>query len=219
MKKILALAGLLAILAGCTTTTNNYLPPSGEPIPSATPPVTSSPTPPAATPPPTTVAAATQTYNNSAYNFQFDYPTAFTFTDANYANLENKIVQVQIPSSTYPKTNFGDAAFTVSESAPKTLADCLTINAPEGGTAFTDSTTINGIKFYSTRGQGAGAGNFYATKIYRTFLSPQCFEIVETVHTGNIGNYEPGTVTEVDQKPIWADLDTILATFKFTNKT
>lgn len=160
-----------------------------------------------------------QNYKNSAYNFQFDYPATFALTDPNYGNLENKIVQVQLLSGAYPKTNFDDAAFTVSRKTAKSLSECLTMNEPEGGTGFKNGTTVNGIKFYTTTGNGAGAGNYYETKIYRTFASSECFEIVETIHTSNIGNFDPGTVTEINKTPIWTELDNILSTFNFTKGT
>lgn len=160
-----------------------------------------------------------QNYKNSAYDFQFDYPATFALTDPNYGNLENKIVQVQLLSGAYPKTNFDDAAFTVSEKTAKSLNECLAMNEPEGGTGFKDTATVNGIKFYTTTGNGAGAGNFYETKIYRTFSSSECLEIVETIHTSNIENFDPGTVTEINKTPIQAELEKILSTFDFTTKT
>lgn len=159
------------------------------------------------------------TYKNAEYNFQFDYPESFTVTNANYGNQEKKIVQVQLPSSAYPKTNFNDAAFTVSVSDAKTISQCLGMNNPEGGHLFKDSITSNGgVKFYETPGLGKAAGNLYETKVSRTFTGTQCFEMVETVHTSNIGNYDPKTTTEVDTKPVWEKLDKILPTFKFTAK-
>jgi|GEM_PF-4806373 len=159
---------------------------------------------------------STQTYNNSAYNFTFDYPTEFSFVDPNYANLDQKIVQIQLASKDYPKTNLGDAAFTVSEATTKTEKECLTLNLPEGSDGFKDTKTINGVNFFTTTGAGAGAGNLYDMKTYRTFVSPTCYELNETIHTAQIGNFDPGTVTEVNKDEIWAKLEGILATFKFT---
>lgn len=165
----------------------------------------------------TTDANKTQTYKNSSYDFQFDYPTRFTFTNQNYGNLDDKVVQLQLSSDAYPDTNLGDAAFSVTVGTAKSLDACLTMNAPEGGTGFKESTLINGVKFYASTGNGAGAGNFYDSKIYRTLVSSECLEIVETIHTGNIGNYEPGTVKEIDKTPIWKDLENILSTFNLVS--
>lgn len=201
MKKLILSGTILLLLSGCAAT-------------NVTPPVNNNQTSQTTTPSP--IPAQTQSYKNSEYNFQFDYPATYASIDANYGNLENKIAQVQISSTAYPKTNFGDAAFTVSEATAKSLDECLTMNEPEGGAVFKASTTINGVTFYTTTGNGAGAGNYYETKNYRTLASSECFEIVETIHTSNIANYDPGTVTEIDKTPIWTELDNILSTFNFT---
>lgn len=156
-------------------------------------------------------------YKNVQYNFQFNYPQEFNFTTPNYANLADKIVQLELPQSAYPKTNFGDANFYASAVYAKSSEECLKLNLPEGSTGFsdTDKVTINKVGFYETSGNGAGAGNFYESKIYRTYHNDFCFEIGETIHTSNIENYTPGTVTEVDKNPIWQKLDGILQSFAF----
>jgi len=161
-------------------------------------------------------AAAVSTYRNATYNFEFQYSAEFSFTDAIYANLQQKIVQVNLAQSEYPKTNFGDAALSFSIQPVSSLQACLSANLSENAAGFKETRSINGVTFYLGQGNGAAAGNFYDSRIFRTFRSGSCFEIAETLHTSNIGNYEPGTVTEVDPKPIWERLDKILASFKFT---
>ena len=68
-----------------------------------------------------------------------------------------------------------------------------------------------------TNSSGAGAGNFYESKVYRTIKNTGgiCIEISETIHTSNIGNYTPGTVTQVKQSDVQATLDPIVQSFKF----
>ncbi|MBU6447718.1 hypothetical protein KGQ24_02680 [Patescibacteria group bacterium] len=158
-----------------------------------------------------------QTYKNGTYNFEFQYPADLTFVTPIYASLEDKIVQVQIPQSAYPKTNFGDAAFSVSAQYAANLQDCLKLNAPENADKFSTKVTINGIDFYMSQGTGAGAGNYYESRVYRALSSGHmCVELNETLHTSNIYNYPPNTVTEVDKNAVWARLNQILNTFKFT---
>jgi hypothetical protein len=154
-------------------------------------------------------------YQNISYNFRFNYPNDFSFVTPSYANLEDKIVQIQVPKSTYGNTNFGDADFYVSAVYAKSLQDCLKLNLPEGSTGFVDSdkVSINGVSYYKTAGNGAGAGNFYESKTYRTYHNDFCLEIGQTIHTSNIGNYTPGTVTEVDKNPVWQKLDGIMQSF------
>ena len=160
-------------------------------------------------------ASKTQTYKNTTYGFQFDYPVAMSPGPGSYGNLKVQIVQLQIPQS-YPKTNFVDAAFSVSASPAKTLVDCLASSAPANGDGFKTKTIINGADFYLTSGDDRGMGNIYQSKVYRAFAGNQtCIELDETLHTSNIGMYAPGTVTEVDQGPIWKTLDQVTSTFKF----
>jgi hypothetical protein len=169
------------------------------------------------TPPPASVPT-TQTYTNATYGIQFEYPLYMTFVTPSYANLTDKIVQVQIPRTEYSGTNFGDAAISVSAGTAKTLADCLKLSPPENGDGFKTKVVINGVDFYMTKSTGVGAGNLYESNIYRTVKSPggACIEINETIHTSNIGNYTPGTVTEVNKTAVQTKLDSVLQSFKFT---
>ena len=159
---------------------------------------------------------STKTYSNAKYGFSFEYPTSMQFVTPNYANLEDTVVQVQIPRGAYGGTNFGDAAISVSAQHAKALDDCLALSPPEGSDGFKTKTTINGVNFYMTNSSGAGAGNFYDSKVYRTFKSTggACIEISETIHTLNIDNYTPGTVTQVSQSDVQAKLDPIVQSFK-----
>ena len=97
------------------------------------------------------------------------------------------------------------------------LEACLSYSGPS---AFADidstkNTTLNGITYYTGATNGAGAGNYYDSKIYRTYRGTNCISIMETVHTMNIENYEPGTVTAVDESAVWSRLEAILQTVSF----
>ena len=156
-----------------------------------------------------------QTYKNGTYGFQFIYPTSLAFVTPNYANLEDKIAQLQIPQNSYPKTNFGDAAFAVSATNASSLDACLALNQPEGSDGFKTKVAINGTDFYMTKSSGAGAGNLYEANVYRAFVGNQnCIELNATVHTLNIGNFDPGTVTAVDKTAVQRQLNDILQSFK-----
>lgn len=156
-----------------------------------------------------------QTYNNSTYGVTFQYPQTMNFVTPTYALLQDKITELQIPQSAYPKTNFGDAAFSVSAAYAKDLATCLTMNPPENASGFKNQTQINGQTFYLAQSMGAAAGNRYDSTVYRTLSGKQtCIEVSETIHTSNIGNYPAGTVTEVNQGDVQSRLDAVLQTFK-----
>ncbi|HYD91023.1 MAG TPA: hypothetical protein VEA37_05980 [Flavobacterium sp.] len=158
---------------------------------------------------------STKTYKSDTRNFEFKYPNTFQFTAVTYANLDEKLVGLTLPQSAYPKTNFGDAAFYVSALTTKNINECLNIDLPENSRGFNTTKTINGATYYQNTGTGAAAGNLYESRYYRTFYNHACFEIGQTIHTTNIGNYATGAVAEVDKEPIWAQLDEILNSFKF----
>ncbi len=155
-----------------------------------------------------------QSYRNGTYGFTFTYPSTMEFVTPSYPLLQDKIVQLSIPQTGYPKTNFGDAAFSVSASYAKTLSACLAANTPQNSDGFKKEAEINGTTFYFTKGAGAGAGNRYDSTIYRTLVGGQtCLELNETIHTTNIANYPSGTVTEIDKNVVQARLDAILNSF------
>jgi len=204
MKKLLiTLIAVSAIAAAC-----NSQPVTVSPSPTPTP---------APTPTPTPVTPTTQTYSNATYGFVFDYPLYMQFVTPVYPNLQDKIVQVQIPQTNYPGTNFGDASFSVSAQSAKSLADCLKLTPPENGDGFKTKVSINGVDFYMTKSSGAGAGNLYESNVYRTVKAPNgaCLELNETIHTSNIANYPTGTTAQVDMADVQAKLDSVLHSFKF----
>jgi hypothetical protein len=138
------------------------------------------------------------------------------FVVPSYPNLEDKIVQLQIPQGKYPKTNFGDGAFSVSAVYAKSLADCLKTAGNESSNNFKDKVTFNNVEYFSATSTDAGAGNLYESKLYRTLAgSHTCIELSEVVHTANIYNFPEGAVTEVNKNLVWEELDKITQSFKF----
>lgn len=166
---------------------------------------------------PTPVPTETlQTYTYLPYNFEFKYPKDFVFGAPQYGALEEKIVELTIPNTAYQGTNFGDASFTVSATYPEKSEDCfnpIIQRVSDGGEAL-----FNDIQYTTWTETGAAAGNLYVEKVYRTMHDKFCFELRETMHTSNIGNYDPGTVTEIDEKPLWEKLDAVVSSFKFTQQ-
>lgn len=159
-----------------------------------------------------------QIYHNETYGFEFIYPTELAFVTPIYSSLENKIVQLQTVQNKYPGTNFGDAAISVSATYAKSLAECLKFPLNDGG-RFTETVTIHGTEYSVASSTGAGAGNFYESAAYRTLSGGQtCIELTRTIHTMNIGNYTPGTTTEVDKRPISDMLEAVVGSFKFVKR-
>jgi hypothetical protein len=201
MKKLIIIAALSLVAAGCNkTSTDSYSDNSQDQNQNQS------------------QNSDLQTYTNSTYGFEFMYPKTMQSVSPTYSNLENKIVQVQISKDTYPKTNFGDADFSVAVQSAKSLKDCLQMNVAEISGGFSSKVNINGTDFYTAKGTGAGAGNLYESNWYRTLSGQNCIELGETIHTSNIGNYPTGTVTEVDKAEVQKKLDDILNTFKLNTK-
>src|SRR3989339_1220409 len=124
MKKLFILFAVTLLVSGCTSVT----------VPAPT----------------LVVPLGTQVYNNGTYNFEFTYPVEFVFANPVYINFENQIVQINLPKSAYPSTNFGDAAFAVGSVYTKTLPECLKIGSDKFGENFDakNSVVINGATFY-----------------------------------------------------------------------
>jgi hypothetical protein len=161
-----------------------------------------------------------KSYNMNGFEIKtpqnYDFSTSASNSFENYLGSKGKaLVRISMPKDSYPKTNFSEGYITVasaniSESACKKYSD--------GQLKSMDQLEmINGINFNKTEFQGAAAGNYYQTRLYHAFRNASCFEISVTLHTTNIGNYEPGTVTEVNSNDAWNKLSAVLKTFRFTN--
>ncbi|HEX3099473.1 MAG TPA: hypothetical protein VHQ41_00685 [Patescibacteria group bacterium] len=199
MKKILfASAAIMLLAVGCNPTPNLF-PPATDNAPTSN----TNTTPP----------SSEQTYSNATYGLQFKYPATLQFVESNYALLDNKITSLGVSKADYANTNLGDASIDFSAVTATSLNACLAANPPENGDGFKTKKTINGTTFYMTKAGGAGAGNFYASNVYRAFgKNNLCLEVNETIHTGNIGNYPAGTVTEVNSAAITSIFDKVLNT-------
>ena len=178
-------------------------------------PVQPQPTPP---PPPT---SNLKTFSNSDLEFQYSPDYGFS-SDKNsgqnyFAEVGSSVATVVIPREIFPKTNFGESTVTVAKSGKITnAADCRKYTTGGMEKAVTNETeTINNITYDKAEFTDAGAGNLYDTRLYRFFYKGSCYEINVTLHTTQIANYPPGTVTEVNKDQAWGKLMEILNTLKF----
>ena len=126
-------------------------------------------------------------------------------------------VQIAFPADALeaPRTNFSEAYLTVSILYDATEETCFAdLAGGRENSALSGRKTINGQEFRMGETMGAAAGNFYESKVYRTLYRGRCYEIEETLHTTNIGVYEPGTVREFDAEKAWTILHDIRDTFR-----
>ncbi|MDB5237572.1 MAG: hypothetical protein JWL88_674, partial [Parcubacteria group bacterium] len=124
------------------------------------------------------------------------------------------LAQVSIPQSFEPKTNFGDAKFTIGTSPdPIAVKNCLV--AQSGGPLKSEKVTINGTAYTKLTYSDAGAGNRYDTVSYRTVRNSQCYAIEYTIHSSQFANYPAGSITEFDQTKIQTILESVAHSFRF----
>ncbi len=204
MKKIILIASILLLAAGCVkeqpAQVINY------PTPTPTPVVT-----------PTPVNNDWQTYNYLPNNFTFNYPKDFGFTQVSNVFLKDPVVQLEPLENKYASTNYVGSSFAIATGYAKTAAECL-VSQRDGKSLMSNAPVIiNGQGFYKDQTTGAAAGNIYSSTLYRTWQNSLCLEMVLTIHTGNIANYPTESkVAEVDQTKPMAVLEQIMQTFKFT---
>lgn len=153
--------------------------------------------------------------------FQIKYPSYLELVKPSSSNqiinfLGQPIVSYRFTENyfTSQKTNFGEAYFNISAGSDATSTTNCYLN-PFTNTGLTQHQTINGIDYTWDNATDAAAGNLYTSKIYRTMQAGTCYEILETIHTGNIYNYPEGTVTEFDKTQVNSVFDNMLLTFKF----
>ena len=126
-------------------------------------------------------------------------------------------VKLAFPADSFkePRSNFVEAYLTVAVgSDAATLKDCYV--DPKSGAELTSVTTMNGAEFRHGETVDVGAGQIYTTRINRALKYGRCYEVALTVHTGNIANYNPGTIVEFDKDKAFSVLERMFGTFAFT---
>lgn len=189
--------------------------------------VTPAPQPPAATSTPSYSTGDWKKYNDGfsdkmgsdMWRYSLKYPRDFDF-DSGYTDVlsSSTAARFSFPKDAFESeyTNFAEGWVTTSFQHPSTEKECYP-QAPVVEWLLPDE-TINGVKYRVWEFGDAAAGNFYATKQYRTYFPAQqtCFEIDETLHTTNVGAYDPGTVTEFDKSKAQKYFDQIVDSIRFT---
>ncbi len=160
-------------------------------------------------------------YHNSAVGFSLLHPKDAMLNKQEFEGYlsatTHPVVGVWLPESFFEGTNLFEAGvFVGADSATSSLSRCYREKEGEAGGGSRD---INGASFKAYSSNGAGAGNFYESKIYRSLRGNTCVEIVELLHSTNIGNYDSGTVKEFDREKFSKMLETIAQTFIFTEAT
>lgn len=164
-----------------------------------------------------------------SFSYKLRYPRDFDIFrggDASGGLSGNPAVRLAFPEDAFqtPRTNYGGAYLVISIGTDKlSLDNCykkpshmvlLAANAK-----FSDTQLINGRIFYTDTFRDFAAGSVYDSKIYRVLIDDRCFEVVQTIHTGNISNYPAGTATEFDQSKAINILNQMLGTLTIATST
>jgi hypothetical protein len=110
-----------------------------------------------------------------------------------------------------PTTNLGEAYFLFSSITDAQKVATCTQPLPQLETVKGQK-DFNGYTFTQSEAVGVGAGNIYDQVIYRTVYNSICYEAVFYMHSGNIGNYTPGTVVEFDRVALLHKFEGVLST-------
>ncbi|MBX4199102.1 hypothetical protein KW800_02385 [Candidatus Parcubacteria bacterium] len=124
------------------------------------------------------------------------------------------LVDIRIPKSYMPGTNFSEARFTVGRSADAAeIKNCAVVHDN-----FTDKSTvtISGYQFTKFNQSDAAAGNRYDSTVYHGIFDGDCYAIEYTIHSTNIGNYPPELgVKEFDKGKIEDTLEQMAESVKW----
>jgi hypothetical protein len=152
------------------------------------------------------------TLHDSAFRYSDEFaPTLYTPAGGYGGRFMLTLMFINMEFLT-PVTNLGEAYFVYSAmDDEETVATCTEPLSPQE--SIIGKVVINGYEFTQSETTDAGAGNIYHMVMYRTVYRNVCYEMVLNMHSGNIGNYPPGTVREFDQAALMAKFEEILSSF------
>lgn len=167
-------------------------------------------------------AASTKLYNDR-HGFSLHVPVSASVETDTQENgqldlISTAAVVVSLDPNEFKGTNLGDASVSVGVSNdPAIVAACGAGQAAQGekpaGTA-----TLAGVKFARFMFEDAGAGNRYASTVYRGVAHGNCYELVEFLHWAAIENFSPGAIKEFDRAKIESELQAITHSFALSGR-
>lgn len=143
-------------------------------------------------------------------------PMSVTTTSSGTLHPE-VIACIAYPNSKFEGTNFGGAAFSVSEVADATTKTaCLQFDELTTDPKKAHWQSIGGAKFRANSGAEAGLGHAMSEDVYLTFHNAKCYDVEIRMTASGIANYEPGTIKEFkDYDKVSREMKRILDSFQF----
>lgn len=158
-------------------------------------------------------------YENKYRNASFSYTDLFApalFPGAPMYRISPELSLRYIDTQSYENTNLIEAYLLFGSSTDsQTLAACTEPITLDAGETVTGELMIDSVSFTKTESSGVGAGNIYEQIHYRAAQDGTCFEFTYFIHYGNIGNYDPASVTDFDRDALVQQFDEVLSTFTF----
>jgi len=156
-------------------------------------------------------------YQNPATGLSITYADTFAPAipvQANY-KTEPELSLQYIDTQAYDNTNLSEVYFLLSSTSDTQVVKTCTEPNQKGGSpeVVVGTEGINGYTFVHSSAEGAGAGNYYQQEIYRMVNDNVCYEVIYFIHSTNVLNYEPGTVTEFDRNAVLQQLYGVFSTF------
>jgi len=165
-------------------------------------------------------------YENPQYGVRVRYPATFGDATAQYSQAQsnfagqerttgNSIVNVSIPGTTYPDSNFASGALTVFVSPSiRSEGTCEQFRTfwPE----HTGSTSIDGISYSRTVDVGVAMGTVDSVYYFHTFQHGLCYEFVFEFAEGNGGGMDvPCSIQWVSEDNNFELMRSVLSTVSF----
>ncbi len=167
-------------------------------------------------------AAHTKTFVDGSRTFRITYPDSLDITAgevgysrewrANASALGMELAVVNVPRTFQPGTNFAGARFTIGVSSDSAaIANCTRAT---NGERSDGQTAIGKVRYSLFTLNDAAAGNLYRTTSARRLAGARCVAAEYTVHSSNIGNYDPSQhIREFDADAVNRMLDGMLRSF------
>lgn len=159
-------------------------------------------------------ASGRPAYQDGNYGFRFTYPPyAILNPDFSFPELTaNPLVRADLPRNGFEGTNLAEAGIIIGASRDKKILDaCL---KPFEAEKEVPGEILNGVEYKVFEAVGAAAGNRYETRSYRSISDGICYGALLLIHSGNIGNYPVGTVSEFDRAKALSELEGMARTLE-----
>jgi hypothetical protein len=167
---------------------------------------------------------ASATYVNSMYGVSFSYPQKYSLEASQDKSTDNEgsflkpgsveIVRVDMPSDSYPDTDFSAGLFAVRIHPSLTAEECQQFGSKSSDSAKPSAVKL-GTSEYSELEQINGKGQSESDgKYFHLFKNQACYEFALEVETSRS---EDEDLAQVDRGKVFQQLEKILTTARIKN--